>query len=233
MAINWGASSYTLGTYSSGTPFPTNSINSAASGSSFFIVIISFGAVSYTITDNKGNGSGAFVQQGSTSNNTSDGITLAAFLATNVAGGSGHVFSITPAGGSVQLEVYVCEVTGGATSSLVDVLAGPTFGFLGNPSSNPVTTTNANDLILAVFQNNTNPITTFTPGAGFTSIVQSATDGNILVGQVVSATGTYDPSIGFSPSGGRTQMVTIALKAAGGAVVPGPLFYPNYQRFFI
>lgn len=209
MTIAVGQSVYTTGTYT-GTPITSTSVNTSASGSSFIVFCIGPASVTYTPTDSKSN---TYVLQGTQQNNTSDNISLAAYLCTNGTGGTGHTFSLAM---SVHagLEFYAVEVTGGATTSILDQFFGNT-GILGNPTPGPVTTTNANDLILSCFKNNGTTATSLTPAAGFTPVITTLSAGDVVVQQVVSSTGTYDPSVTFAPSGGRTQIITLALKAAG------------------
>lgn len=213
MAADVGANVYTTGTYA-GTTLASAAQVTAATGSSYMIVAVGLAAgMSFTPTDSKGNTYGL---QGSVSSNTSDGISMGAYLATNGIGGSGHTFRLD-ASTNTAVFWWGVELTGAALSSIVDVLNGANTGFLGNPSNNPVTATLALDLILGWFQDNTNPVTTFTPGSGFSIVLQDLTNGNCFVKQQAGGAAAYDPAVSRAPSGGRTQAFTIALKSATGS----------------
>lgn len=217
MAINWvGTGTQTGAPFTLGTPVNAPAISTNATGSAFFMFVIGFGGgLTFSVSDNQGN-TANYVQQGTTSNDSADGISTAAFLCVNGAGGSNHIFSASASASVGGLNLYALEITGAATSSAVDQVNGCNTGFLGNPGSNSVTTTQAADLILGVLQNNSNTVTSFTPGSGFTTINSRTFDGSCLVGQVVSSTGTWDPDIGFAPSGGRNTLFTIAIKSLAG-----------------
>lgn len=213
MTIAVGANTYQTGTYTTGNPVAAPSINTSASGSSFIVFAVGFqSGLSFTVGDNKGN-NGNYIQQGTVSSDTLDGISMGCYLCTNGTGGSGHVVNLSTTVNGVGVAFYVAEITGGAISSLVDVINGCNEGFLGTPTSNPVTTTNANDLILCCLQNNTTTLTSITPANGFTLVNSDLTTGNGLMQLLVSSAGIYDPNPNRSPTGGVVQIVTIALKA--------------------
>lgn len=223
MTIAVGASVYTGGTYT-GTTLNSAAQTTQASGSSFAVFCIGPSPVTFTPSDSKVN---AYTLQGTQQNNTSDGTAIALYLAQNGVGGSGHTFGMDM---SVHAGVtwFAAEITGGATSGILDQFYG-NWGTLGDPMPGPVTTTSANELILAMFQNNGTTATALTPGAGFGAVITNLSAGNILASRVVSATGTYDPSITFAPSGGRTQIITASFIAASSG---SPSYFLGNDNYF-
>ena len=220
MTIAIGASVYTTGSYS-GTTLTSAAQTTQATGSTFVIGAYCYTAsVTFTMSDSKSN---AYSLLGSQQNNTSDGISLAWYACVNGAGGSGHTFNIDCSVHTALFWYGIEIVGGGLTSGIVDQTYGNT-GFLGNPTPGPVTTTQANELILSLFTNNGTAIT-ITPGNSFGTLLSDAD--SALMYRVVSSTGTYDPSVSFAPSGGRTQIITASFQAAAGG--PAQVPYMNYS----
>ncbi|MGH3430583.1 MAG: fibronectin type III domain-containing protein, partial [Mycobacteriales bacterium] len=75
-----------------------------------------------------------------------------------------------------------------------------------------VTTTNANDLLVA---GNFVSSSTGAPGSGFTSRLITNPDGDILEDRIVTATGSYTATATLSPSGNYAMQMA-AFRAAGG-----------------
>lgn len=215
MTIAVGASVYTTGNYS-GTTLASASQTTQASGSTFVIGAYCYAAnVTFTMSDSKGN---AYSLLGTQQNNTSDGISLAWYACVNGSGGSGHTFNID-CSVHTTLYWYGLEIKGGLTSGIVDQTYGNT-GLLGDPTPGPVTTTQPNELVASLFTNNGTAIA-ITPGNSFATL-QSDAD-SALMCRVVSSAGTYDPSVSFTPSGGRTQILTASfIAAASGGTLPVP-----------
>jgi chitodextrinase len=114
-------------------------------------------------------------------------------------------------------DIRVAEYSGISTTSPLDVTVAATgSGTLTN--SGPVTTTNANDLLVGA---NLVGSTTTGPGTGFTQRVISGEDGDILEDEIVSAVGSYSATAPISPSG-TWIMQMAAFKAAGGADTSPP-----------
>jgi hypothetical protein len=94
-------------------------------------------------------------------------------------------------------DIRILEYGGIDTVSPLDVAVGAQ-GNSTSSSSGPVTTTNANDLIIGA-----NLVQTMTTGAGagFTSRMITSPDGDIVEDLVVTATGSYTATAPVSPSG--------------------------------
>lgn len=212
---------FSAGAFGNGTTLSTTGINTTASGSSFVIFIMDDAATSRAASDNKGN---TYSQVGTTLTNfLGFGVQASEYLCTNCTGGTGHTATATLSN-TANAEVYLIEITGGATSSLVDALSS---GFWNDDSATPFTsnnvvTSNANDLLLAFTLTNGSSAgpEVLTWGNSFTQVVS---DGNTLhftsgiAKRVVSSTGTYNSSY-TSAGAGTTEAATavISFKAASG-----------------
>lgn len=223
MTIDVGQAS--AGAFATATSVTTVGINTTASGSSFLIFAIDDGS-SRTVSDNKGNTSN-YSQVGSTLTNwLGFGINLSIWLCTNGTGGAGHTATLTP-GASADLEVYLVEVTGGATASLVDALSS---AFWNDDNATPFTsnnvvTTNATDLLLAFTATDISLTETLTWGNSFTQVVADGNPGHFGSGiakRLVTSTGTYASSF-TSNNSSQSATAVIALKsaAAGAAALAG------------
>ena len=82
-------------------------------------------------------------------------------------------------------------------------------------NSGSVTTTNANDLLVA--GNYVLGVTT-SAGTGFTSRVITSPDGDILMDRIVTTTGSYSATA--PETSGSWVMQMVALRAGGGSAVP-------------
>ena len=201
----------------SGTPGGTaGSITTQVSNSSFVIVLRAYANNFTTVTDTFSN---TYSLQRAIQN-TSDGDWLAVYLCSSCTGGSGHKPSITVSG-SEMVSMGLFEITGGA-ASIVDVVSTGAFD-TSSPFGDPVTSTNANDMILGLFGSNGAATTvTYTTGTGFTLFPSAGSTigtNGLSLGvsyQVVSSTGTYNPAFTVS-SGIRGPCITLALKASTGA----------------
>lgn len=198
----------------------TAGINTSASGSSFFIFIV-YIATSAAVGDNKSN---TYSQVGSTLLNfVGAGVNAAIFQVTNGTGGSGHTATVTLTAGAAS-EIYLLEVTGGATASLVDAISS---AFWNDDASSPytsnnVSTANAIDLLVAFTATATSAGTeVLTWGNSFTQVVSEANAANFtsaIAQNLVSSTGTYNST--FTATGAGTSeaaTAVVALKNAAAA----------------
>ena len=106
-------------------------------------------------------------------------------------------------------DVRILEYNGLATSSPVDITAAAS-GAGTTADSGSATTTNANDLIFgAALVSTTSGV-----GAGFTSRVVTAPDGDIAEDKVVSAVGSYNATATLSSGNWVMQMVAFKAPAS-------------------
>lgn len=222
MAINYNVNVYTTGTYT-GTPVSSAAQTTNATGSSFLYACQSFNSVVFTPTDSKGN---AYSIVGSQQNDASDGNGCAFYLCPNGVGGAGHVFNLGLSA-SAGLSFYVLEITGSGLvlGSILDQFYGNT-GLLGNPVTGPVTPTANNELVVSFLQSNGGSTVVITPTNGFTKILND--NASALMVKVVSGGlgVVQDADPGFTPSGGRTSIMTASFfPATGGG--GGSSYYVN------
>ncbi len=130
------------------------------------------------------------------------------YYAKNIKGGA-DTATVTLSG-STTLEVFVYEYSGLDTSAPLDVSATPHTGTSVTGTSGVLTTTNANDLLFALFHPD-NDVTT-TAGSGFTGRVLL---GSILLAedQNVTSTGSYSATMGFSGNADYVSFL-VGFKAA-------------------
>ncbi len=204
----------------------SNAISSAATGSSFLVFVSTDGTQTVTsVTDNKGNTPYAIV--GSTlSNFLGAGVSAVIYLFTNGVGGSGHTATANLTG-SADAEVYLLEVVGGVTASLVDALSS---AFWNDDSATPFTsnnvvTTNATDLLLAfTITGSTSGTETLTWSNSFSQVVADGNSAHFttaIAKQIVSTTGTYNSS--FTSSGAGTTECATAVIALKGIALTGQI----------
>ncbi len=189
------------------------STTTQASGSTFVIILRAYSDNYSAVTDSFSN---TYTLQRKIQN-TSDTDWLHIYLCSNGTGGAVHKPKVTSA--ITQLVNFGLHEITGAASSSVDVVSTGAFD-QATPFGDPVTSTNANDIILGYFGGNGSTTTvTYTPGSGFTTFpsagFNTGTDGlsTAVVYQVASSTGTYNPAITAS-AGGRGAAITLALKAS-------------------
>jgi hypothetical protein len=195
----------------------SGSINTSATGA-FVIWVRDYSPSITTVTDNKGN---TYTQIDAT---TVFGAGWWLGVCRNGVGGTGHKPLVTKSTGdffAVGLEEY-----SGVDTSALD--GTPTVVTdTATPYDSPLTTGNANDLIVTHGASNSVSTTcNYTPGTGFTL----ATGATSTVGtnglstgvmtQHVTATGTYGGNFTMS-SGSQARVVTFAFKDAGGATLAG------------
>ncbi|HYR13589.1 MAG TPA: fibronectin type III domain-containing protein, partial [Mycobacterium sp.] len=113
-------------------------------------------------------------------------------------------------------DVRIAEYGGISATTPVDAAAGASG--TGTTSSVTLTTTNANDLLVA---GNYVQTSTTAAGAGYTNRVITAPDGNILEDRTVTVAGAYSATASLSGSGGWVmQLVTFRAAGAGGDTQP-------------
>lgn len=207
MTIGYNISTYVAGTFATGAPVTTATPETTNSvGSTFLIGARAFlSGVSFSIADTFDN---AYVALGTAQNDTPNGVTSALYYSQNGLGGAGHFWSVNSTNG-VPGEFFVLEIVGGLTNvgNIVDQFYG-NVGFLGDPTSGPVTPTINNSLCVSFFMNNSGSTITTVPANGFSNLI-SAVNSSILVKQVVGGLGVVqDPNPSFTPTGGGTAILT-------------------------
>lgn len=217
MAIDVGQSA--VNSVSASASVATGAITTAASGSSF-LYIVQYDQSFTSLVDSKGNSIGTPILAESSISYFS-GLKTRIYLCTNGTGGASHTATLTQSG-SGAANVYLIEVTGGALSSLLDVISTPV-----EDNATPFTTnltgtlSQANELAIAVYAFNTGGGTaTATFGNSFTA-VKAVTDADLYytsaVGKlVVAATTSIQGSVTLSAGTGAWGLI-LTLKAAGAA----------------
>ncbi|MGB9329429.1 MAG: fibronectin type III domain-containing protein [Steroidobacteraceae bacterium] len=160
------------------------------------VVVVSWGDSTATIgslTDSSGNTYHLAVGPTVISGTASQAIYYAASIVGAAAGANTVSVSFTSA--AVYPDVRVLEYSGIATTSPLDVVAAAS-GNNSLSSCGAVTTTNANDLIIAA---NVVYTTTTGPGAGFTNRVITVPDSDIAEDRIVSVTGSYTATAPLTP----------------------------------
>ena len=223
----------------------TGSVTTAATGSSFYIGVITSGAVPAitSVYDAKGN-----TYTRINVSVSSGGVRVDEYLCTNGTGGSGHTFSVSYGGSTSYAEIFAIEITGGASASLIDQVNHATGNTVPLNSGNAVlgAVPGTGELILSLFwtANNVSGMTFTDSGSPGTTVVQSQTDGTLLnpagcVGSaVVSVNGTYSTNwtdagavknrivtintfVGPSGQGAASSAGTATATAAAGSVASG------------
>jgi hypothetical protein len=115
-------------------------------------------------------------------------------------------------------DIRILEYSGADPSNPFDGAVAAT-GNSASSTTGALTTTNANDLIVA---GNLVQTLTTAAGTGFTRRVITSPDGDIAEDRIVSAVGSYTASAALSPSG-QWIMQAVAFKAATVAPPPPPL----------
>jgi hypothetical protein len=221
-------------TFSSNTPTAlTGSLNTAATGSYFVVVVRAYSPSANTITDTFSN---TWTLLGSIANgSTTTYVYLGAASGGGpAAGGSTHRPTISKATGDTAA-VSFFEVTGAASSSVQDGTLASVLDS-SSPFNQTITTTNATDLVIGIGASNSaaNP-TTYTPGTGFTLASSSSfTNGtNVdtigVMSQRVTSTGTYGPNFTTS-SGTNAAVLTFALKESASGPSVAVLISTNRHR---
>jgi chitodextrinase len=145
--------------------------------------------------------------------------TQSLYYAANIAdaAANGNTVTVTFSPAAAFPDIRIAEYRGIATTNALDVAIGAS-GSGTSSSSGSITTTNANDLLVAG-----NLVQTMTggPGTSFTSRVITSPDGDILEDRIVTTTGSYSASATVSPSGWWImQMAAFRAAASGGDTQP-------------
>ncbi len=138
--------------------------------------------------------------------------TQSIYYAPNIAAAAanGNSVTVTFNGAVPYADIRIAEYRGIAATSPVDGVAAAQ-GTSTSSSSGPLTTTSANDLLVAA---NIVLSHTSSAGTGFTSRGITNPDGDILEDQIVSVTGTYTATAPIAPSD-KWIMQLVAFRAAG------------------
>lgn len=199
----------------------TSSITTASSGSSFIAITVYDTAGSFTsYTDSKSNTYGnIFAAAGPAF--FGGVVRVRVDLATNGTGGAGHTLRANTSGVSAA-SVYLIEIVGGVTSSLVDVAATGIEDTISPFTTNLTgTLAQADELAICVYLSDAPSGTeVFTLGNSF-SAVDQVTDANsfwtsIAASRVVSATTSIQASL-TKTQGSKAYGVIFTLKAAASA----------------
>jgi hypothetical protein len=125
----------------------TTAVTTQATGSTFVVFAGCYPVeTAFTITDNKGN---MYTLVGSVVSNVPDTISAGMYICVNGVGGSGHTFEAASSGS--YNSIYAVELKGVATSSPQDghAMATSVTSNDGPYVSGNITTTNANDILIA------------------------------------------------------------------------------------
>ncbi|HVM67204.1 MAG TPA: hypothetical protein VMU14_20210 [Acidimicrobiales bacterium] len=207
-----GQSAVALG---SGSAAATPAITTNALASSFLIGISQGTGSTPTPTDNYGN---VYTQvSGSPIVDTSNSEQWNVFLATNGRGGPSHSAKVSGALSSNPV-IFLVEITGAASSSILDGTPGTQF-VNGGGFTNQVTTTVANDLVISFVSNGSNASATMTPSSGLTKFISNTVGGiaSTAIGYVLQvATGSSPPNTPTWTASGGTQgaIITVPILSA-------------------
>lgn len=206
-------------------PTTTTGITTSSSGSSFFVMFSSGSGSTVTdVTDSKLN---TYVSLANVTD-TNEGKKLWVYYAVNGTGGDSHTFTVNLSGNS--LCVTAIEVTGAATSSIIDV-SNSTWDTGGTPFNCSVTPTVDDTLVLGfACYGGVNNSGSYTVNGGFTS---GQAFGNTGAGFVcawgykaVATAAATDPAWTHSTATNNHMLITAAIKPAAAAAGQ-----PTMRRF--
>ena len=172
------------------------------------LIVVGFdytGTTVDSVTDSRGN---AYVQAGSEVTSPG-GATARLYYAKNIAGGTDTI-TVSLADSTSSLEVYAAEYTGADTTSPLDGSA-QAAGSSSSVSSGALTTTSANDVLVAFCVGDTS----CNAGAGFTA--RETLHSNLLEDQTTGAAGSYTAT---ATAGSGWAIVAAAFKPLN--VAPPP-----------
>ena len=219
MAIDVGQ--FAVGRTSSGSSQATSAVNTAASGSTFYIFVVWGNGASFTsIADSKSN---TYNRVGSA---TFGSMNARLYECVNGTGGSSHTATLTVSTNE-SLTVFLVEVTGGLTAGIVDQSDSREDTTSPFTLAAGLTTTQANELLLSFLagDSTSNPATHAESGLGSSSIVIEETNGSAFFPGAIAksyktSTGTFNPS--WTESGATDSGVwLVTLKEAASAPVYG------------
>lgn len=194
----------------------SSGITTAASGSAFVVAVVYDGTFT-SLADNKSNtiGAGQLIYAETTTYSYS----LRIYLVTNGSGGASHTWTLTTSG-SGAVGFVAAEITGAATSSLLDQISIINDDGVAPLTSPSITTTQAAEMLIGVAQTNytAGSTETFTWGNSFTaigSITNMTLYWPLSMGyRIVSSTGSYNSEVAVASS--RAAQVVLSLKEAAG-----------------
>lgn len=184
----------------------------STTGSNFYL-LISFrqGDTFNGVSDSKGN----TYTQVDTLADAGYGWTISTYKCVNGTGGASHTATVTM-GATTRIVCYFVEVSGADTTTDIDQHS------IAKDTSTPfdgtaLTTTQANEVILAIIRSNDTVNTTITVNGGFTQLDIDATVSASVAGyRITSATGTYSPAATSSPGGTQAMIAMLSIKEAAG-----------------
>jgi hypothetical protein len=223
MAIAVGQTS--KGSTAGGTSQATAAVTTQVSGSCFVVGIVWEAAQSFTsIVDSKGN---TYVQIDTEITYTGFA-NMRLYYCENGVGGASHTATAT-IGGAALITVLFLEITGGATTGILDQHARR------NDTASPftlaagLTTTQAAELLLSFFADDSgnNPVTYAETGMGSSTIQTGASETNgagrlaaAFATSIKASTGTFNPSWTATGSGDcGVWLATFKEAGAGGGAV--------------
>lgn len=200
--ITLGVGTTAHGATSSSTTCTTSAITTT-SGSDVYVVLAWANTSSPgTVTDSKSN---TWTQVGTTIYSATDGTGMTVYKATNIAGGSGHTFTVTGASGAGYICMAVQEFKN--TNHTTDQThQGTATSGTGPYVSGNITTTNANDALIGFGYVDSEAASQAITSNSPLSIAQSLAYGNTYLGcaisyQFVTTTQTVQASFSGSPNG--------------------------------
>lgn len=199
----------------------TTSALTTTTGHLFIVAVSDGGGGSFSsVTDNKANTYTSLVTFTSPNLNGQIGL----YYCNSGTGGAGHTWTFTEVGTGGFPSVHVWDVSGQATTNVTNGGSAVAAATTGNRTSGNLTTTNANDLLVAAINGLWTVDTSILATSPFTiNSTSTSTTGTPIGGssRVVSATGTYSATFTLSPDqSGAANVVIGAFKAAGGANTP-------------
>lgn len=210
-----------------GTQGTTGTITTQVSGSSFLVGTMC-GNVAGTScwSDNMGN---TYTAVGTEQNNSGQGIRCQMYICNNGVGGAGHQWTQVFADRFTIAACYAVEITGAALTSILDVVAQ---GNTTTPFNFPVTTVNANDMVVSIFR--ALPASAAITANGSFTLLDSAANSftSGLMYRSVTAAGAYDPAPTIA-SGTASCWITASFKEASGIAIPAPMIHRRNVLYFI
>lgn len=211
MAVAWVQSK----TVASGS-FANATFTSATTTGNLIVVAMSSNATatgSEACSDNQGN-----TYTKLTGINSVQGGAYAAWYAWNITGGATHTVTVSCPSGGNATSVVVQEFSGvQASADPLDQVSTKATGSSSTPTSNSITTTVANEMVIGLFFGTT----TTSAGTGYTNLLESSsTNANrtAMESQAALSTGTYTATV--SSSATAWDMYVLSFKApAGGTII--------------
>lgn len=199
-----------------GTSQTTAGITTTASGSSFFVMFATGDSSTVTsVTDSKSNTYSLLTSVV----DSNDGHKNWVYYTENGTGGSSHTFTVTTSGNN--LNIFAFEVTGGATSSIIDVSA-TVYNDGETPFDCSITTTVAETLAIA-YAHAGSGTGSWTANGGFTAGQSAQNAGAAFTDtwayKAVASAGTENPAWTYSEalSGSKASRISFAIKPAAAA----------------